>query len=215
VAPWKREVTAVDEGLSSRGFRGRRPAPDLGGRLPPGQYVEQGFPVLTAGPTPRVASDRWDFRVVDETGSELGRWSWTEFAALPHEDVRCDIHCVTRWSKFDTRWRGVSVDRLLAGADPARTPYVVAFCDGGYTTNMPVAAVLGGRAWVVDEYEGRPLPPEHGGPARLLVPALYFWKSAKWVRGLRLHAEDAPGFWEVRGYHNQGDPWREERFSDG
>jgi len=205
----------LDEGFFSRGFRGRRPAPDLGDRLPPGQYIEQGFPVLTAGPTPRVATDRWDFSVLNEDRAERGRWTWQEFADLPHEAIKTDIHCVTRWSKFDTNWRGVSLDLLLPGADPARTPFIEAFCDGGYTTNLPTERVLGGKAWIVDEYEGRPVPPDHGGPVRLLVPALYFWKSAKWVRGLRLLSRDVPGFWEVRGYHNEGDPWREERFSDG
>lgn len=205
----------MEGGFFTRGFRGRRPAPEVADRLPPGQYLESGFPVLTAGPTPRVATDRWDFRVVDAEGREGSRWDWQAFAALPHETVKCDIHCVTRWSKFDTAWRGVSVDTLLAGVDAERALYAVAVCDGGYTTNMPTSALLGGRAWVVDEYEGRPIAPDHGGPIRLLVPALYFWKSAKWVRGLRLFAEDHPGFWEVRGYHNVGDPWRQERYRDG
>jgi DMSO/TMAO reductase YedYZ molybdopterin-dependent catalytic subunit len=205
----------MDAGFFTRGFRGRRPAPEVGDRLPPGQYLEQGFPVLTVGPTPRVDTARWDFRVVDQAGAERGRWDRQAFTALPHETVKCDIHCVTRWSKFDTSWSGVSADTLLAGVDPERAPYAVAFCDGGYTTNMPTEALLGGRAWVVDQYEGRPIAPDHGGPVRLLVPALYFWKSAKWVRGLRLFAADQPGFWEARGYHNVGDPWREERYSDG
>jgi DMSO/TMAO reductase YedYZ molybdopterin-dependent catalytic subunit len=200
-------------GLFSRGFVGRRPPSGAEGRLPPGQYVEQGFPVLTAGPTPRTPLDRWDFRIVGPTG-ELRRWSWAEFAELPHEAVHCDIHCVTKWSKFDTDWRGVSVDRLLEGIDTSATPFIEAFCDGGYTTNLPLEAVLGGKAWVTETYEGAPLHPEHGGPARLLVPALYLWKSAKWVRGIRLLPHDEPGFWEVRGYHNYGDPWKEQRYTD-
>jgi DMSO/TMAO reductase YedYZ molybdopterin-dependent catalytic subunit len=203
----------AEDGVIQRGFHGRRPPAETAGRIPPGQYLERDFPVLTAGPTPRVLLEQWDFRVLGLDGAERGRWSWDEFAALPHEEVVCDIHCVTRWSKLDTRWRGVSLDRLL-GDVPAEARYAVAFCDGGYTTNLPLDALRGGRAWVVDSYEGAPLPAEHGGPARLLVPALYLWKSAKWVRGLRLLAEDRPGFWETRGYHNVGDPWKEQRYWD-
>lgn len=200
-----------DEGVVSRGFQGRRPAAATRERIPPGQYLEHGFPVLTAGPTPRVALERWDFRVLGPDGSERGRWTWSQFAELPHEDVACDIHCVTRWSKLDTHWRGVPISTLL-GSIPAGVTHVVAFCDGGYTTNVPLEALGAGGAWVVDAYEGAPLESEHGGPARLLIPALYFWKSAKWVRGLRLLEHDDPGFWEKRGYHNQGDPWKEQRF---
>jgi DMSO/TMAO reductase YedYZ molybdopterin-dependent catalytic subunit len=132
--------------------------------------------------------------------------------ALPSEQVTADIHCVTRWSKLDTSWRGVAIDTLLAAmTEDAR--FVLAFCDGGYTTNLPLADVTGGRAWLAFEYDGAPLAPEHGGPARLLVPHLYFWKSAKWVRGLELRTEDEPGFWERYGYHNYGDPWREQRYA--
>ena len=202
-----------NEDIVSPGFRGRRPAPEVRERIPPGQYLERGFPVLTAGPTPRVDLERWDFRILGPDGTDRGRWTWQEFGALPHQDITCDIHCVTRWSKLDTHWRGVSVDTLL-GEVPGGVTHVVAFCDGGYTTNVPLEAVLGGRAWVTDGYEGQPLQAEHGGPARLLVPALYLWKSAKWVRGLRLVTGDEPGFWEKRGYHNQGDPWKEQRYWD-
>ncbi len=138
-------------------------------------------------------------------------WSWDEFLALPTETVTVDIHCVTKWSKFDTTWTGVSVDLLLEGTEPWGE-HVVAWCDGGYTTNLPLADVTGGQAWVAHEYDGAPLDPEHGGPARLLVPHLYFWKSAKWVRGLNLAAQDEPGFWESYGYHNYGDPWKEQRY---
>ncbi len=199
------------DGIVSRGFRGRRP--EEAGRIPPGQYLERDFPVLTAGPTPRRDLARWDFRVLGPDGAETGRWTWAEFGLLPHEDITCDIHCVTRWSKLDTHWRGVAVDALL-GTPPGGVTHVIAFCDGGYTTNLPFEAVQGGRAWIADTYEGQPLSPEHGGPARLLVPALYLWKSAKWVRGLRLAFRDAPGFWETRGYHNHGDPWKEQRYTD-
>ena len=195
----------------TRGFRRGRSRERSDGRLPPGQYdVGDGFPVLSAGPTPRTPQARWDLTVHDETG-ERRRWSWEEFRALPREALSVDIHCVTTWSKFDTRWEGVSVDTLLQDA-PTTARYVLAGSDGGYTTNLPLEEVTGGQAWVVDTYEGQPLAPEHGGPARLLVPHLYFWKSAKWVRRLRFMERDAPGFWESLGYHIRGDPWREQRY---
>lgn len=195
----------------TRGFTGRRRGgPE--GRLPPGQYdTGGGFPVLSAGPTPRTHPDRWSFTVRGEVDEAL-TWSWAEFRALPRESVTVDIHCVTSWSKFDTRWEGVSVDTVLDGVDTA-AEYLTAFSDGGYTTNLPLEDVLDGQAWLVDTYDGEPLTPEHGGPMRLLVPHLYFWKSAKWVRGLELTARDEPGFWETFGYHNHGDPWREERYA--
>jgi len=195
----------------SRGFTGRRRRGPPG-RLPPGQYdVGDGFPVLSAGPTPRTRTADWDFTVAGEV-DEVRRWSWSEFRALPRETVMVDIHCVTSWSKFDTQWEGVSVDTLLDGVETA-AEYVVAESDGGYTANMPLEDVTGGRAWVVDTYDGEPLAPQHGGPARLLVPHLYFWKSAKWLRGLTLTADNEPGFWETFGYHNYGDPWREQRYA--
>jgi DMSO/TMAO reductase YedYZ molybdopterin-dependent catalytic subunit len=200
----------MSEGFVSRGFRGRRKPGDESGRIPPGQYLERGFPVLSAGPTPRTPLAAWDFSLLGEV-DQPKRWTWDAFRALPHEIVTKDIHCVTKWSKLDTHWEGVSVDTLL-GQVAYDAKYVVAFSDGGYTTNLPLEDVLGGKAWVVDAYEGQPLTPEHGGPARLLVPHLYFWKSAKWVRGLRLLDQDEPGFWESLGYHNHGDPWKEERY---
>jgi DMSO/TMAO reductase YedYZ molybdopterin-dependent catalytic subunit len=198
--------------MVSRGFTGRRHGAVAPGRLPPGQYdVGSGFPVLSAGPTPGVRKANWDF-VVQGQIDTVRRWSWAEFTALPRESITVDIHCVTSWSKFDTRWRGVSVDTLLAGVESA-AEYVTAFSDGGYTTNLPLSDVTGGRAWVVDQYDGKPLGPEHGGPVRLLVPHLYFWKSAKWVRGLALTQFDEPGFWERFGYHNHGDPWLQQRYA--
>ena len=201
----------MDDGVISPGFQGRRPAPGERARIPPGQYLEQGFPVLTAGPSPRpVPPGDWDFRLQGPDGAVLRRWTWAEIQALPHEDVLCDIHCVTQWSKLDTRWRGVSLDLLLQDAPAA--DFVLACCDGGYTTDLPRAELLGGRAWIADTFAGAPLARAHGGPVRLLVPHLYFWKSAKWVRGLRLCAQNTPGFWEQRGYHHLGDPWREQRF---
>jgi DMSO/TMAO reductase YedYZ molybdopterin-dependent catalytic subunit len=195
----------------SRGFGQGRASP-ADERLPPGQYdARNAFPVLSAGPTPHTPVAQWDLSVEDPTG-QLLRWSWDEFRALPHEALSVDIHCVTKWSKFDTRWEGVAVDRLVQDVE-SRAPYVLASSDGGYTTNVPLADLTGGRAWVVDTYAGEPLAPEHGGPARLLVPHLYFWKSAKWVRRLTLSHFEEPGFWETFGYHNYGDPWREQRYS--
>jgi DMSO/TMAO reductase YedYZ molybdopterin-dependent catalytic subunit len=194
----------------TRGFFGRRRDAEYGDRLPPGQYTVKNFPVLTAGPTPRTPLDEWSFSI--EGAVERGSsWSWDEFRALPSETITRDIHCVTKWSKFDTVWEGVSVDKLLEGIETG-AEYISAFCDGGYTTNLPLDDVTGGKAWIAFQFGGEPLEPEHGGPARLLVPHLYFWKSAKWVRGLRLTDEDVPGFWELNGYHNRGDPWREERY---
>jgi DMSO/TMAO reductase YedYZ molybdopterin-dependent catalytic subunit len=198
--------------IVNRGFQGRRRQTGAG-LIPPGQHPVEDFPVLTAGPTPSVSRDAWDLTVVDETGATAARWTWAEFQALPAEDVTVDIHCVTKWSKLGTRWTGVSVDTLLDGIDTT-AGFVVAHCDGGYTTNLPLADVVDGRAWVAFGYDGADLEPEHGGPARLLVPHLYFWKSAKWVRGLRLLDEDEPGLWESVGYHNYGDPWREQRYWD-
>jgi len=178
--------------------------------LPPGQYVVDDFPVLSAGATPRTRLADWTFSITGEI-DEPRRWSWEEFRKLPTEAITRDIHCVTKWSKFDTVWEGVSVDTLLEGVETS-AEYVMAFSDGGYTTNLPLADITDGKAWVAFAFGGAPLAPEHGGPARLLVPHLYFWKSAKWVRGIDLMAEDAPGFWETFGYHDYGDPWREQRY---
>ncbi len=179
------------------------------GLIPPGQDVVEDFPVLTAGATPVVDLSSWDFTIASASGAVARRWTWQEFRALPSEPVVTSIHCVTGWSKLDTTWEGVSVDVLLEGLD--HEGYVVAFAEGGYTTNLPIEDLTGGKAWVAWAFDGDPLEPVHGGPARLLVPHLYFWKSAKWVRGLRLSAVDEPGFWEQAGYHNYGDPWRQQR----
>jgi DMSO/TMAO reductase YedYZ molybdopterin-dependent catalytic subunit len=195
----------------SRGFKGRRREGVDPNRVPPGQYVTEDFPVLSAGPTPRSALSSWSFEIRSLV-SQPRRWTWEEFQALPHEQIKTDIHCVTKWSKLGTEWAGVSLDLLLDEADP-QAEYLMAFCDGEYTTNLPVEDVTGGRAWIVETYAGAPLSPEHGGPARLLVPHLYFWKSAKWVRGLELMPSNRPGFWESLGYHLYGDPWEEQRYS--
>ncbi|MER7277506.1 sulfite oxidase-like oxidoreductase [Dactylosporangium sp. NPDC000244] len=190
------------------GFHGLRRGG--GPALPPGQYLAHDFPVLSAGPTPKIRTERWEFVITTETGEERS-WNWAEFTALPHEDVTVDIHCVTKWSKLGTGWRGVAVDTLLADVETA-ADFVMAHSYDGYTTNLPLEDLVDGQAWVAYRYEGRALSPEHGGPARLLVPHLYLWKSAKWVHGLRMMPADEPGFWEGAGYHNYGDPWREQRY---
>jgi DMSO/TMAO reductase YedYZ molybdopterin-dependent catalytic subunit len=195
-------------GIVSPGFHGRRsPAAD---RLPPGQYLTKDFPVLSAGPTPRVNLADWEFTVTTETG-DVHRWTWRQFVALGVETSTVDIHCVTKWSKLDTTWQGVSLDTLLADVDTA-AEYAMVHSYGGYTTNLPLADLLDGQAWIAHRYDGRDLAAEHGGPARLLVPHLYLWKSAKWVRGIQLMLRDQSGFWERLGYHDYGDPWREQRY---
>jgi DMSO/TMAO reductase YedYZ molybdopterin-dependent catalytic subunit len=194
----------------SRGFKGKRREGVSSSRVPPGQHVVGDFPVLSAGPTPKIALSEWTFSLIGEV-DEPKRWTWTEFRSLPTETFTVDIHCVTKWSKLDTAWTGVSVDTILGDVQTA-ADYAVAFSEGGYTTNLPVEDLTGGKAWIAFEYDGQPLDPEHGGPARLLVPHLYLWKSAKWVRGITLQTEDEPGFWESNGYHNHGDPWREQRY---
>jgi DMSO/TMAO reductase YedYZ molybdopterin-dependent catalytic subunit len=196
--------------LISRGFRRRDRVEAPSGRVPPGQYATSDFPVLSAGPTPRVSQDEWSFTLTVVDGTER-TWSWDEMQALPSESITVDIHCVTKWSKLDTVWEGVSVDTLIAGlSDPGA--FVLARSYGGYTTNLPAADVVEGKAWVVYGYNGEPLTAEHGGPARLLVPHLYLWKSAKWVNGLEFSNIDRRGFWESYGYHDYGDPWLEQRY---
>ena len=195
----------------SRGFHGRR-RPDVDpSRVPPGQYVTTDFPVLSAGPTPRVDTATWSF-AVDGALDASQTWTWDELNALPQETFTVDIHCVTKWSKLGTSWTGVSVDTLLENV-ATEAEHVSVWADGGYTTNVPLEDLRDGKAWVVHTYDGEPLEPAHGGPARLLVPHLYFWKSAKWVRSLELRDTNDPGFWENYGYHIYGDPWREQRYA--
>ena len=195
----------------TRGFtrRGDR----TGRHLPPGQYdTGPSWPVLSAEATPRLDTAAWTFRVEGLVDEET-TWTWEQFLSLPSDTYEGAIHCVTSWSKFDMRWRGVSVDTLLAAARPLESAsHVIAFSHTGYTTNFALADLSGAQAWVAWEVDGAPLSPEHGGPARLLVPHLYFWKSAKWIAGLRLLDHDEPGFWEERGYHDRGDPWLEQRY---
>ena len=205
----------VPERFITRGFVGRRePAgsPQTA-RIPPGQHLVKDFPVLSAGPTPRTPLGSWSFRI-EGLVKEAVSWGWDDFQTLPAQDFVKDISCVTKWTKLDTHWRGVSGDILLEHVElDRRAGFVSAFSDGGYTTNVPLPDLINGQAFVAYEYERRPLAPEHGGPARLVVPHLYFWKSAKWVRGLRVIERDEPGFWESLGYNNHGDPWKEERYS--
>ena len=179
-------------------------------KLPPGQYLEDGFPVLSAGPTPRTRLEEWDFSLVGEV-DEPKTWTWEEFKALPSEEITADIHCVTKWSKLGTDWRGVSMDTLLADTDTS-AEYTMVHAYGGYTTNVPLEDLLDGKAWIAYRFDGEDLESEHGGPARLLIPHLYFWKSAKWVNGIEMLNADEPGFWEEAGYHMYGDPWREQRY---
>jgi DMSO/TMAO reductase YedYZ molybdopterin-dependent catalytic subunit len=194
--------------IISRGFHGRR-SEGPADRIPPGQHLVDDFPVLSAGPTPHTPLEEWTFTI--RGGAEPVSWTWEEFRALPSEQVKVDIHCVTKWSKLDTAWEGVSVDTLLEGVEHDAS-YLLAFSDGGYTTNLPLEHVVDGQAWVAYTYGGELLEPDHGAPARLLVPHLYFWKSAKWVRGFQLLDHDEPGFWETNGYHILGDPWQEQRY---
>jgi DMSO/TMAO reductase YedYZ molybdopterin-dependent catalytic subunit len=195
----------------SRGFRGRRQTAVPAGRLPPGQYATDDFPVLSAGPTPIIPLEEWRFELSGRL-AEPRSWTWKEFRALPTEEVTADIHCETKWSKIDSAWTGVSIDTLLRELD-IDAKFVLAHSYGGYSSNLPIEDVTGGKAWIAFAFDGKPLELEHGGPARLLVPHLYFWKSAKWVRGLELRDTDKPGFWEMFGYHNYGDPWREQRYA--
>jgi len=200
--------------MSTRGFTGRRPTQAAAQRLPPGQYQTDDFPVLSMGPTPQVRPSDWRFTLHDGP-RPLASFTWDEFEALPRTRWRGDIHCVTKWSKFDTVWEGVTLDDLFAAAGVTPpTGYLLAHSYDDYDTNVPVADLVGGRGMIATRFADAPLHAEHGGPARLLVPHLYFWKSAKWVRGLRFTARDEAGFWELRGYHMYGDPWREQRYTD-
>lgn len=196
----------------TRGFVGRR-RPAQSDRLPPGQYdAGRQWPVLSAEPTPQVDRDRWTL-TVDGAVLEPRTWDWSELRALPHTTTTVDIHCVTTWSRFDTPFTGVSVETLLEVVGVAtEATHVVAHTASGYTTNLPLEDVRGDRAWVVWDADGQPLSADHGGPVRLLVPHLYFWKSAKWLTRLELLDHDEPGFWERGGYHDRGDPWLEQRY---
>jgi len=194
--------------ITSRGFSGRRTPSDV--TLPPGQYPTTDFPVLSAGPTPRVPLDQWEF-TINEGTDVLRRWDWKAFRKLPAETITVDIHCVTRWSKLGTHWEGVSLDTMFVDIKTDAS-HTLVHSYGGYTTNLPLEDLMDKQAWIAFRFDDDDLAPEHGGPARLLVPHLYLWKSAKWVMGITLMGEDQPGFWESLGYHNYGDPWREQRY---
>lgn len=195
------------------GFQPRRPDRSLNDRLPPGQYLTQNFPVLSFGPTPYIGDDRWSLTLRLD-GAQSRTWSRAEFEALPQTRWTRDIHCVTKWTKLDTQWQGVTFDDLLVavGLTGPPAPFVMAESGDGYTTNLPVEELLDGKGMVATRYDGAPLQRAHGGPARLLVPRLYLWKSAKWLTGLRFMTSNERGFWETRGYHNYGDPWKEQRY---
>ncbi|KXP07888.1 molybdopterin-dependent oxidoreductase [Tsukamurella pseudospumae] len=194
--------------IINQGFGGRRRRDDPA--LPPGQTLVEDWPVLSAGPTPQVSTERFEFSVYTETG-EKHSWDWDGLLALGVEDITTDIHCVTHWTKLQMPWRGVPLDAIFENIETTQD-FVMAHSYGGYTTNVPLDELLDGQAWIAIEAEGAPLDPEHGGPARLLVPHLYFWKSAKWIRALQMMPDDEPGFWEQNGYHLHGDPWSEERY---
>ncbi|MCM3566258.1 sulfite oxidase-like oxidoreductase [Hydrogenophaga intermedia] len=200
--------------MVTKGFTGRGVDPETEERLPRGQHVTQGFPVLSATATPKIDLNNWKFQL-KEGLRPIASWTWLEFNQLPRTVFNGDIHCVTSWSKFDTSWEGISIDDIFAAAGVGPlTPFVLAECYGGYTTNVPTADLVAGKAIVATMYGGRPLPSRHGGPARLLVPHLYFWKSAKWCSGLMFTKREEAGFWERQGFHMRGDPWKEQRFSD-
>jgi DMSO/TMAO reductase YedYZ molybdopterin-dependent catalytic subunit len=183
-------------------------------RLPPGQVLTEKWPVLHYGSVPEVDLTRWDLRV-EGLVEQPQQWSWDQFRALPRVQVRSDIHCVTRWSRYDNLWEGVSLREVLARAVPRpEARFVVIHAEQGFTTNLPLPELLHDDVLLADLHDGQPLTPEHGWPLRLVVPRRYFWKSAKWIRRVELVGRDAPGFWERNGYHNEADPWREERFSD-
>ena len=196
-----------------RGLGKRRNPPEIEARIPPGQTLTQKWPVLSYGRTPRFNPQTWDFRVWGLVGEER-RWTYDEFMALPTTKVTADIHCVTTWSLLDSEWEGVAVRELLKGIQiKPEARFVMQHCDGGYTTNLPLDVFLDDDVLLCYRRNGEDLTPDHGWPLRLVVPKRYFWKSAKWVRGLEFMAKDKLGFWEQLGYNNDADPWKEERFS--
>lgn len=197
------------ERLTGRG----KPDPATAARIPPGQYLTEKFPVLHYGSVPKADLGRWDFRVFGDVESPF-TLTWEEFGTLPRKAVTTDIHCVTRWSKLDTAWEGAPIQAVLELARlRPEAAFVVAHCEQGYTANLPLSVLDDDDVLLADTFAGRPLEPEHGYPLRLLVPKRYFWKSAKWIRGLEFLDRDRLGFWERYGYHNDADPWKEERFS--
>lgn len=200
--------------MLERLFNSKPSDPAIADRIPPGQYLTEKFPVLHYGSTPRTDLATWDFKVFGLVDSPF-TLTWDEFKALPRKQLTTDIHCVTRWSKLDTVWEGVAIQTILERAGVQATAnHVVAHCEQGYTTNLPLDVLDDDDVLLTDTFDGKPLELDHGWPLRLLVPKRYFWKSAKWIRGLEFLDHDQPGFWERYGYHNEGDPWKEERFSE-
>ena len=195
--------------LINKGFIRKREKSD---RLPPGQYQTDDYPVLSLGPTPYLNKDLWELKIYGL--AKESNWNWNSLSKLPTEDLIKDIHCVTKWTKFDMKWRGIPFDEILKLADPEKeVTHVIFHSADGYTTNIPIEDLKAAKAWVATAYEGIDIPSEHGGPVRMVIPHLYFWKSAKWLTGIEFVQGDKPGFWEVRGYHNYGDPWKEQRYS--
>lgn len=181
-------------------------------RIPPGQYLTRDFPVLSLGPTPDVTVDNWKLEIEGLVGSPKS-FTWVEFQALPKTVMKTDIHCVTKWSKLETEWQGVSLDYLMELTKVSKSAtHLIAHSFDGYSTNVPIADIKNGKAMVATSFENERITAPHGGPARLFVPHLYFWKSAKWLSKLEFTDSDRPGFWEARGYHNYGDPWKEQRY---
>lgn len=201
------------EGFVSRGFLGRRRQAEQVGRLPPGQYLVNDWPVLSAGPTPRITADKWRFTIEGLVQAPIS-WNWDEFLKLPSKTYTVDISCVTKWTKLDMTWKGVSADTVFAAIqlDP-RAAFITAYSYGGYTTNLAIPDLINDQAFIAYQAYDKPIPPEHGGPVRLVVPHLYFWKSAKWLQGFHVEEHEKLGFWETLGYHRRGDPWKEERYS--
>ena len=192
----------------------RKPPPDLAHRVPPGQVLTEKWPVLTYGQTPRFDSKKWSFRCFGLVDAEVA-WSWDEFRALPRAEVRCDIHCVTRWSRLDNRFEGVSIGEIMRRVRvKPEARFVRIHADPDYTTNLPLDELVDDDVLLALRHDGQDLTPDHGGPLRLVVPKLYFWKSAKWLRAFEFLDVNAPGFWELNGYHMHADPWKEERYSD-
>lgn len=188
-----------------------KPEPDQGARVPPGQYLAKGFPVLSYGETPQISTEKWLLKVwglVDERS-----FDWSDLMNLPQQDFTADFHCVTRWSKLDVTWTGVKITDFLdaLNIDPKAT-HVLQHCYGGYTTNLSLADFARPENFLAHTLEGEPLPAEHGGPLRSVVPHLYAWKSAKWLNGIEFLDRDEPGFWERNGYHMRGEPWAEQRY---
>ncbi|MEQ8227560.1 MAG: sulfite oxidase-like oxidoreductase [Rhodospirillales bacterium] len=185
---------------------------DGGGRMPPGQHLSQDWPVLDLGHRPLVPTDQWEMKVLGAVDRPL-TLSWQQFLDLPQIDLTTDIHCVTSWSTYDNRWRGVAVRTLANAAGLKDTAgFAVLHSHDGYTTNLPLDHFLADTSLIVHSWNGAPLTRDHGGPARAVVPSLYFWKSAKWLRQITFLEKDAPGYWETRGYHNLGDPWKQQRY---